>query len=258
MQNVLEVKNLGKSFGGIQAISGVDLHIKEGEIVSLIGPNGAGKTTFFNLITGIYDPSEGEIKFGNQFIKKRKIHEMTKMGIARTFQNIRLFPSMTVEENIMVGQFCRTKSHLVSAFFKTKLMRNEEKKVREKALELMELLELTDKKDYLAVDLSYGEQRRVEIARALATEPTLLLLDEPAAGMNSKEKIEMMEMIRKINSIGHTILLIEHNMKLVMDLSDRIIVLDYGQKIAEGTPTEIQNNERVISAYLGKGGEDCA
>ena len=258
MQNVLEVKNLGKSFGGIQAISNVDLHIKEGEIVSLIGPNGAGKTTFFNLITGIYDPSEGEIIFGSQLIKKRKIHEITKMGIARTFQNIRLFPSMTVEENIMVGQFCRTKSHLFAAFFKTKLMRSEEKKVREKALELMELLELTDKKDYLAVDLSYGEQRRVEIARALATEPTLLLLDEPAAGMNSKEKIEMMEMIRKINSIGHTILLIEHNMKLVMDLSDRIIVLDYGQKIAEGTPTEIQNNERVISAYLGKGGGDCA
>ncbi|AFS79410.1 high-affinity branched-chain amino acid ABC transporter ATP-binding protein LivG [Gottschalkia acidurici 9a] len=254
--NILETKGMTKSFGGLTAVNDVDFHIKEGEIVSLIGPNGAGKTTFFNLITGIYEPTKGEVTFLGKKLEKSKPHEITKLGIGRTFQNIRLFSTMSVLENVMVGQYCRTKSNLVDAIFKTKNFKEEEAKVKEKALEILDFLDLTKFKDEIATSLPYGHQRRVEVARAISTGPKLILLDEPAAGMNSGEKVEMTNLIKKIRDKGYTILVIEHDIKLVMNISDRIYVLDYGNKIAEGLPQEIQRNEKVISAYLGQGGDE--
>ncbi len=249
---VLEAKGITKTFGGLTAVNNVDFYIEEGEIVSLIGPNGAGKTTFFNIITGVYEPTSGEVSFLGKEIHKLKPYEITIEGISRTFQNIRLFSSMTVFENILIGQYCRTEANLFNVIFKTKKAWEEQEKAKEKTKEIIDFLELGSIADEIAISLPYGDQRRVEIGRALATEPKLLLLDEPAAGMNTHEKKEMQDLIRKIRDKGYTVLLIEHDMKLVMGISDRIAVLDYGNKIAEGNPQEIQNNERVISAYLGK------
>jgi len=255
---ILEVSGLTMDFGGIRALNQLDLDVNSGEIAALIGPNGAGKTTFFNCVTGIYRPTKGEVILHQPHIGKKislnglKPNKVTEQGLARTFQNIRLFSQMTVLENVMIGRHCRTKAFIIGALLRTKATLKEEKEIVEKSHEILEKVGLAQYVNEFAKNLPYGAQRRLEIARALATEPVLLLLDEPAAGMNPQETIELVTLIQEIASEGQAILLIEHDMKLVMSLSDRIFVMDYGKKIAQGSPDEIRNNPDVIKAYLGE------
>lgn len=253
---LLEINGFAKRFGGLNALNGVDFHIDEGEIVSIIGPNGAGKTTFFNVLSGMYAPDTGEALFKGQNIAGLSSDQIVKLGIARTFQNVRLFPNMTVLENVMVSQHCRTKRSVLSTLFRTPSFIREEAEIEARAKEILAFFGTRlqgYRHDQPAFVLSYANRRRLEIARAMATQPTILLLDEPTAGMNPMETLELKELIGKLrDEKGFTIVIIEHDMKVVRDVSDRVVVLDHGVKLVEGTYDQVSTDQRVIEAYLGK------
>lgn len=257
---ILEAKGVSKHFGGLKAVEKVDMKIHKGDIFGIIGPNGAGKTTFFNICSGIYEPTYGDILFKGESIKKLKPEEIAKKGMARTFQNIQLFQNMTVFENVKIGFHNRTKTNIFDAVLGNKRLKDDEEFVNKESLEVIKKVGLFEFKDTLAGNLAYGVQRRVEIARALALNPEILLLDEPAAGMNPNETNQLMEFIINLNKEGYTIAVIEHDMKFIMSMSNQLLVLNFGQKISEGTPEVVKNDQNVIEAYFGKGtiagGED--